>query len=64
MDEGKILEFEEPYELLKDEDSTFSEMVKQTGTEETERLKQLAEESHQDRAERYHDNDADLKEEK
>jgi ATP-binding cassette subfamily C (CFTR/MRP) protein 4 len=46
MDAGRIIEFDEPFVLLKDVASLFHSMVKQTGPEFENMLHDLAEKSH------------------
>ncbi|XP_064455602.1 ATP-binding cassette sub-family C member 4-like [Ornithodoros turicata] len=42
LDAGEILEFEEPYELMKNEHSTFTQMVKHTGSSMAGQLWKMA----------------------
>ena len=45
MDQGKIIEFDEPYHLLKDREGYFRKLVDQAGRNEAARLEALAEEA-------------------
>ena len=50
MDAGQIVEFDEPYSLLKPGKGVFFEMVQQTGKAETEHLLDIAKEAAQKRS--------------
>ena len=52
MDAGRVVEFDEPYELLRDVTGTFYSMVKQTGPEFSRMLHQMAQRSHNERERR------------
>ena len=49
LDKGRIVEFEEPYILLRNDSGTFYSMVKQTGPQFEKMLHELAEQSHEKR---------------
>jgi ABC-type multidrug transport system fused ATPase/permease subunit len=49
MDAGKILEFDEPYELLKDPEGSFRALIDQTGPGSIQKLNEIAERAHNDR---------------
>lgn len=49
MDAGKILEFDEPYELLKDAQGSFRALIDQTGAGAAKKLSEIAEKAHNDR---------------
>ena len=46
---GQIVEFEEPYELLKDGNSYFSQLVERTGRVTSKQLFQVAKIAHEKR---------------
>ena len=46
LQEGKIVEFDEPYILLQDESSLLFKMIEQTGKEESEHLLTIAQEAY------------------
>lgn len=46
MDSGKAIEFDEPHNLLQNDEGIFSEMVKALGTQEHIRLSELAAEKY------------------
>ncbi|XP_022093426.1 multidrug resistance-associated protein 4-like [Acanthaster planci] len=50
LDAGRLIEFEEPYVLLKKEDSAFTRMVQETGKAETAKLLQIAADKHLEKA--------------
>ncbi|XP_028401691.1 multidrug resistance-associated protein 4-like [Dendronephthya gigantea] len=50
LDAGRIVEFDEPYELLKRPDSAFSLMVTQTGKDSSLQLQRMAKNAHDNRA--------------
>lgn len=47
LDAGKVIEFDEPFELLKNEDGLFSLMVKMTGKGMASNLKEMARVAHE-----------------
>lgn len=46
MDAGHATEFDEPYRLLQHENGSFASMIKALGEQESERLLQIARDSH------------------
>ncbi|XP_022093416.1 multidrug resistance-associated protein 4-like isoform X2 [Acanthaster planci] len=59
LDEGCLIEFDEPYILLQKEDSAFTRMVQETGKAETVKLLQISADMHAEKA--VHDpEDADI----
>lgn len=46
MDSGKAVEFDEPHDLLKNEEGIFTDMVKALGTQEHIRLSKIAAEKY------------------
>jgi ABC-type multidrug transport system fused ATPase/permease subunit len=49
MDAGKILEFDEPYKLLKNVDGPFRALIEQTGPGASQKLFEIAEAAHNQR---------------
>ena len=49
LHEGKLVEFDEPYELLQKNSSRFSELVQEVGGTGSEKLLEMARKAHQRR---------------
>lgn len=47
LDAGKVVEFDEPYELLQNESGLFTNMVKMTGKSTANNLKEMARLAHE-----------------
>ncbi|KAJ3408448.1 hypothetical protein HDV05_004980 [Chytridiales sp. JEL 0842] len=54
MDAGKIMEFDEPINLLKDKDGVFRSLVDQTGDAAAQKLFECAEKAHEERVAKGH----------
>ncbi|KAJ3411115.1 Multidrug resistance-associated protein 1 [Chytridiales sp. JEL 0842] len=54
MDAGKIMEFDEPINLLKIEDGVFRSLVEQTGEAAAQKLRECAEKAHEERVAQGH----------
>ena len=49
LHEGRLVEFDEPYELLQKSSSRFSELVQEVGGTSSEKLLEMARKAHQGR---------------